>query len=148
MMKKTMLVLAALALFSVVTVYAGHLDAVNANDLNNDVTVPKLVEFQRPAPVVVNDREIQGFTTVELLIDEEGKVNSAKILYKPSNLMVTKAINAVSNWTFEPATVDGAPVKAYIAYNVPFGRGLDAFAAEDYEVKLVQPQNMMFALHE
>lgn len=140
-MKKTMLVtglLMALALTGAAFAADQTQPAtVPASDFAQAYKAPQLDKMERPGRIFVNNREIEGFVTLELLVDETGKVEKAKVLYRTSQLAVHNAVDAASNWTFTPATLNGQPVKAYIAYNVPFGRDLDAFQESSYASTIV-----------
>ncbi|MCB2199120.1 energy transducer TonB [bacterium] len=125
--------------FVVGSVYAGETTDVTTptEEIAAGYTAPVLKEMVRPGRVFVNNREIEGFVTLELMVDESGKVEKAKVLYRTSQLAVMNAVDAASQWTFEPAKLNGQAVKSYIAYNVPFGRELDAFQEKEYASSVV-----------
>ena len=100
-------------------------------------TAPKLVKMVRPDAIYINNRPIEGYVTLELLVNDTGTVDKAKVLYRTSQLAVANAVDAASKWKFEPAKVNGKPVKSYIAFNVPFGRQLDAFQESSYASSVV-----------
>ncbi|MBD3165063.1 TonB family protein, partial [bacterium] len=101
-------------------------------------TAPKLVDSVRPDPVYYSmHREIEGYVTLELLVNEEGEVDQAKVKYTTSDLAVKNALEAVSQWTFEPATVSGTPMKSWVAYNLPFGSALSIYEDAKYARKVI-----------
>ena len=109
-------------------------------------TAPKAVKQVRPARVYyMNNREVLGFVTVAMLVDEKGEVEQVRILYRTSTFAVNNAVIAASKWTFEPATLNGHPVKAWVAYNLPFGPTLEAFEDSDFVQKIVQ-DNIVYTL--
>jgi len=140
-MKKTTIILGLLmALALTGAAFAADLTqtpTVPASDFAQAYKAPQLQKMERPGRIFVNNREIEGYVTLELLIDETGSVEKAKVLYRTSQLAVHNAVNAASEWEFTPATLNGQPVKAYIAFNVPFGRELDAFQETSYTSTIV-----------
>jgi len=144
-MKKLFLILGITALFAGAALAADSIDYSNlvpVEEISNDYTAPELKESVKPERVVINNREIEGYVTLEIKIDEKGVVHNAKVLYKTSNLAVYNAVEAVSKWKFTPATIDGQAVASVVAYNVPFGRDLDIFEEKSYEAKIYNGDTM------
>ena len=141
MKKFTILASIVIALtFVVGSIYASEAQNENTTPVDQigiGYTAPELEKIVRPERIVINNREIEGYVTLELLVDEEGKVQKAKVLYRTSQLAVRSAVNAANQWKFKPATMNGQPVQSYIAYNVPFGRDLDAFEEQEYASSVV-----------
>jgi TonB family protein len=148
-MKKLFLILSLTAVLAVSAFALDLADVANVVPVDNiscDYTAPELKESVRPERIVINNREIEGYVTLELRIDTEGVVQNAKVLYKTSHLAVNNAVEAVSNWKFTAATLDGQAVSSLVAYNVPFGRNLDVFAEDSYAVKIINSDDTMLAL--
>lgn len=61
-------------------------------------------------PAVAKDAEIEGDVVVEITIDEEGKVALARVV-SGHPLLQASAIVAAKEWTFNPTSIDGTPVK-------------------------------------
>ncbi len=107
-------------------------------EYESSYNAPKPVETVKPERVFYSpSREVEGYVTVEMLVNEEGNVEEAKVLYRTSKMAVENAIDAVSEWKFEPATLDGVPVKATVAYNLAFGLNLDSYEDNSYAQKIV-----------
>ncbi len=49
--------------------------------------------------------------TLEVMIDETGKVEQARFLVSIHPLYDQQVLNAARNWRYEPATADGVPIK-------------------------------------
>jgi TonB family protein len=113
--------------------------AVSAEKVYGNVEMPNLMNAEKPARMAVNNREIEGYITVEMLVNEEGTVEHAKVLYRSSMIAVRNAVDAVSRWQFAPAKVNGIPAKALVAYNVPMGPRLEIFQEKSYGTQLIVP---------
>lgn len=85
--------------------------------LNDQVTRP--VKISGPNPMyteIARKARIQGVVIVEAIIAKDGSVADVKIL-KPLPMGLDQAaVEAVRQWRFEPATLDGRPVDVY--YNL------------------------------
>lgn len=118
--------------------------AVAMDRVYGEVVAPELINSVRPARIAVNNREIEGYITMEILVNEEGRVEHAKVLFRSSMFAVRNAVDAVARWKFEPATVNGIPTKALVAYNVPMGPRLEIFQDSAYGTQFLvdQPDGM------
>jgi TonB family protein len=56
---------------------------------------------------------------VEVVVDTKGRVTSAKALEGPEALQAT-AVDYGKGWRFEPAKLDGKPVRARFKLTMPF----------------------------
>lgn len=61
-----------------------------------------------------------GTVVLEAIIDEEGCVRNVRALKEQPHGLTESAIEAVRNWVFSPATLDGRPVKVYYVLTVNF----------------------------
>ena len=61
-------------------------------------------------PMAARQKRITGSVTVEVTVDETGRVLSARALCGPPLLRAT-SVEAARNWRFTPTTVEGVPVK-------------------------------------
>ncbi len=93
----------------------------NALRVGGDVRAP--VVTNRVEPVFTDaarqDR-IAGIVILEVLIDRTGAVRMAKVLKRLPDGLTDSAIDAVRQWTFNPATKDGQPVDAIFNLTMNF----------------------------
>ncbi len=146
-MRKTILLLmVSVLVLGVGSVFAGDQVAVELKELTCTYDCAKPVETVKPERVFyMPGHEVEGYVTLEITVDEEGQVENARVLYKTSNLAVHNAVDAVSQWQFEPAKLNGQPVRSRVAYSLPFGRDLEILVAEDYEAKVMIEEQMVTA---
>ena len=55
-------------------------------------------------------RESAEMVVAELVIDQDGLVRDVSIQESPADELSAAATEALEQWTFEPATMDGKPV--------------------------------------
>jgi TonB family protein len=63
---------------------------------------------------------IQGVVILQTIIDALGKVNDIKVLKGLPSGLSEAAVEAVSRWQFNPATLDGKPVAVYYMVTITF----------------------------
>lgn len=63
---------------------------------------------------------VQGVVFVEAIIDERGKVTDVRVLRGLPMGLDRSAVEAVEQWRFKPAMLDGRPVKVYFTLTVTF----------------------------
>jgi periplasmic protein TonB len=63
---------------------------------------------------------LQGIVILESIIDREGCVQDIHVLKGMPMGLDRAALEAARNWVFEPATVEGKPVKVYYTLTVNF----------------------------
>ena len=86
-----------------------------------DVTEPKLGVGELPEyPEAARIKNLQGTVVVEALVDENGKVFAADVVQAVHRTLDQAAVEAVSNWTFEPAMKDGKAVMKVVQIPVAF----------------------------
>src|SRR5258705_9375076 len=85
------------------------------------VTAPKPKTHPDPVypPDALRDR-IAGVVGVELTIDETGRVVGARLVQSAGHGFDEAAIEAVRQWTFEPARNGDTPVKSVVELTIPF----------------------------
>lgn len=101
--------------FAAYDVVAGSEPAVvpiySASD--RDVTPPLATYPRVPAPPA--DARAEGLSTLELLVNESGEVESVRLQGRPAHLgealQATVNLSAAKTWRFAPAVKDGRPVK-------------------------------------
>ena len=119
-------------------VFAGAVSAVSAaNSQNSDgakavtpgVTQVVQIKGMDKAPVVkaqvaptypteLRGKGIQGFATVDMLVDSTGRVVEATVARATHPLFGEQAVEAAKAWNFEPAMAGGHPITTRV--RVPF----------------------------
>jgi TonB family protein len=89
--------------------------------VGNGVLPPKVVfqvnpEFSESARAA----RYQGVVTLELVLNSEGVPTNIHVVHPLGLGLDAKAVEAVQNWKFSPATKDGEPVAVKIAVEVDF----------------------------
>lgn len=141
-MKKTLFWIIIFVLSTAVMVVITEArEAENTFEATSAAYAPPILEHSiLPEPVYyAPGRYVEGYVTVELKVGPDGSVEGVTVLYRTSQLAVKSAVSAIEKWTFKPATLNGQPVTAYVAYSVPFGRNLQIFANENYPDRILDP---------
>jgi TonB family protein len=87
----------------------------------NSVTKPE--KIVTPPPVyseAARKARLSGTVVIEVVIGRDGCVRDAKVLKGLELGLDRAALDAVSEWVFKPATLDGKPVKVYYTLTVSF----------------------------
>lgn len=85
------------------------------------VTRPELISKTTPVYTELARRaRVTGVVILEALIDEAGDVTNLRVLKGLPMGLDQAAVEAVKNWKFEPATLEGKPVKVYYSLVVNF----------------------------
>lgn len=63
---------------------------------------------------------VQGAVIVEAVIDEQGQVTNVRVLRGLPMGLDRAAVEAIQQWRFKPATMNGRPVKIYYTLTVNF----------------------------
>ncbi len=80
---------------------------------------PKVLRAVQPEyPELARRAEIEGLVLVNVMIDEEGKVDSAQVYYSDNALLNPAALDAAFQFEFSPARPKGTPTRAAIV--IPF----------------------------
>jgi len=83
------------------------------------VSAPRLLHSVKPIyPALAMSNHIDGDVQIQALIDQTGKVVSTKVLSGPI-LLRRAATDAVQQWRYSPATLDGKPIS--MSYKVTVG---------------------------
>ena len=84
------------------------------------VVLPKLIHRVDPIyPQVAVTEQVQGNVQIQAQIDASGKVTSAKVINGPV-LLRGAAVNAVRQWKYSPATLNGKAISTQYAVTVIF----------------------------
>lgn len=97
----------------------------SSNVIMTETTVDTLPKASyRPSlqyPDLARKNSIQGFVVLNILIDNSGQVQDAKIIEsKPQEIFDQTALNSVKEWQFQPAIYQGKKVKIWIKQRISF----------------------------
>ena len=88
--------------------------------VGGDVKVAKLVSSVPPIyPQMARAQRIGGDVTIDALIDVTGRVTATRVLSGPA-LLHDAATNAVKQWKYQPATLNGVPTATHLTVTVQF----------------------------
>jgi len=86
-----------------------------------EMTKPRLVTFVEPHYTEMARRaRLQGTVIVSAVIDEEGRVRDVRLLKNLGMGLDAAAMDAVAQWRFTPATLNGRPLKVLYTLTVNF----------------------------
>jgi protein TonB len=89
--------------------------------VGGDVTKPELIRSVQPVyPEIARRARISGVVIVEAIIDQTGTVTNARILKSLPMGLAEAAVEAVKQWKYKPATLNGRPVSVYFTLTVNF----------------------------
>jgi protein TonB len=84
------------------------------------MTPPRKVHDLLPAyPAQARAARAEGLVVLEAIIDVEGRVASLRVL-RPVPLLTEAALDAVRQWRYEPAWLNGQPVPVVMTVTVNF----------------------------
>ena len=87
------------------------------------VDEPPRASYRPPLkyPDYARKRGINGHVLLNLLVNATGEVEDVKLLTsEPQGLFDQVAINSVKEWSFDPATYKGSPVKVWVKQKISF----------------------------
>lgn len=80
-----------------------------------------LARLQPLYPPQARMQNLEGYVTVEFVVDEDGAVRDIEVLSShPGDLFVRPVQQALRRWRFRPAVKDGSPVSARIRQTITF----------------------------
>jgi TonB family protein len=89
--------------------------------VGGDVKPPERVFAPQPAYTEIARRaRIQGVVIVQAIIDKAGNVTNVKVLKGLPMGLEEAAVDAMKQWKFKPATLNGRPVTVYYNLTVNF----------------------------
>jgi periplasmic protein TonB len=104
--------------------FVGGMGGGVAAPMNSGLFDGDIIPLQRIAPQYPREAAragITGFVELEVLVNADGTVRSAKVLNaKPKGLFDAAAVAAVMRWKFKPKVVNGAPVAQRGAQTIEF----------------------------
>ncbi len=90
-------------------------------NLHGGVVRPKRLHYVEPQYTeMARTVRRQGVVILQTVIDTEGRVRDIKVLKDLGFGLTDSAVDAVSQWTFEPALLNGKPVMVYFNLTVSF----------------------------
>jgi protein TonB len=88
--------------------------------VGGEVKPAKLIKSVPPVyPDMARTQRVSGNVQIDTLIEEDGNVGTMKILSGPP-LLHQAALNAVKQWKFQPAELDGKPTSMHLTVTVQF----------------------------
>jgi TonB family protein len=93
---------------------------VTALPVGGDVKQAKLIFSVAPVyPVLAKNQHVSGSVTIDALISAEGRVTTMKVV-SGSALLQQAATDALKQWKYQPATLDGKPVAMHLTITLQF----------------------------
>ena len=81
---------------------------------------PALLKSASPIyPATARAQNVSGEVKIDALIDVNGNVSSVKIISGPA-LLHQSALDAVKQWKYEPAQLNGKPTPVHVVVTVHF----------------------------
>jgi len=88
--------------------------------IGGDVRQAKLISSVPPVyPSLARSQHVSGNVTIDALIDANGKVTAMKVVSGPT-LLQEAAKDALRQWKYKPATLDGKAVPMHLTVTVQF----------------------------
>lgn len=88
--------------------------------IEGDVQPPRRISGNNPVyPQAAEHAGAEGKTVLECIVDRQGKTSVQEVSQSAGNAELDQAArDAVSTWTFTPATLDGKPVAVYYTLTI------------------------------
>jgi periplasmic protein TonB len=88
--------------------------------VGGDVKPAELIKSVPPEyPSIAKGQHVSGKVTLDALVDVSGNVASLKVVSGPS-LLHRAALDAVKQWKYKPAVLDGEPTASHLSVTVEF----------------------------
>ena len=88
--------------------------------VGGDVKQAKLISTVRPTyPALARNQHVSGDVRVDALIDANGRVTTMKVVSGPT-LLHQAAMDALRQWKYQPASLDGKPVPMHLTVTIQF----------------------------
>jgi len=88
--------------------------------VGGDVKQAKLISSVPPVyPTLAKNQHVSGSVTVDALIDANGRVTTMKVVSGPT-LLQQAATDALKQWKYQPASLDGKPVPMHLTVTIQF----------------------------
>jgi protein TonB len=100
---------------------AGLEHGVGPVEVTGDMTRPVLLVKVEPSyPPVPRRAGLGGRVTLRAVIAEDGNVESVEVLASTNRLFDDAAVDAVRQWRYRPAVMNGRPVRVFLSVVVDF----------------------------
>jgi len=88
--------------------------------VGGDVKQAKLISSVPPVyPALAKTQHVAGNVVIDALIDPYGRVTETKIISGPA-MLHEAAMNALRQWKYQPAMLDGKPVAMHLSVTIQF----------------------------
>jgi len=88
--------------------------------VGGDVKQAKLIFSLSPVyPTLAKNQHVSGSVMVDALIDASGRVTTMKVVSGPT-LLQQAAMDALKQWKYQPASLDGKPVAMHLTVTIQF----------------------------
>ncbi len=88
--------------------------------VGGDVKQAKLISSVSPVyPTLAKNQHVSGSVMVDALIDANGRVTTMKVASGPT-LLQQAAMDALKQWKYQPASLDGKPVAMHLTVTIQF----------------------------
>jgi TonB family protein len=88
--------------------------------VGGDVKPARMISSVAPMyPALAKSQHIAGSVRVDALVDTNGRVTTMKIVSGPS-MLHQAAMDALRQWKYQPATLDGKPVPMHLTVTIQF----------------------------
>lgn len=86
-----------------------------------NVQQPILIHKVEPVyPEIAQKARIQGVVILEAVVTKTGDMEDVRVLRSLHPILDQSAVHAVSQWRYQPARLEGKPVKVYFTVTVKF----------------------------
>jgi len=88
--------------------------------VGGDVQQAKLISSVPPVyPALAKNQHVSGSVLIDALIDANGRVTTMKVVSGPT-LLHQAAMDALKQWKYRPASLDGKPVPMHLTVTIQF----------------------------
>jgi len=70
-------------------------------------------------PTLAKNQHVSGSVMIDALIDANGRVTTMKVVSGPP-LLQQAAMDALKQWKYQPASLDGKPVAMHLTVTIQF----------------------------
>lgn len=88
--------------------------------VGGEVQAARLLSSVQPAyPVLARTQHVSGDVKLDALVDASGRVSAMRVISGPV-LLQQAAMDALRQWKYQPATLDGKPVPMHLSITIRF----------------------------